>query len=50
MSGATVTALFALLVAPTILPAFAFDDSTNIVFVAGVAVSLNVMLLTLSIF
>ena len=48
-SGAVVIVLVALLVAPTMLPAFAFDDSTNIVLNGGVAVSLNVILLTLSV-
>ena len=46
-SGAVVIVLFAPLVAPTILPAAALDDNTNIVFVAGTSVSSNVMLLTI---
>ena len=46
-SGAVVIVLLALLVAPTILPAAALDDNTNIVFVAGTSVSSNVMLLTI---
>ena len=48
-SGAVVIVLFAPLVAPTIFPAFAFDDNTNIVFVAGVSVSSKVILLILSV-
>ena len=48
-SGATDTTLLAPLVAPTMLPAPALDDNTNIVFVAGTSVSLKVMLLTLSV-
>ena len=48
-SGAVDTTLLAPLVAPTMLPAFAFDDNTNIVFVVGTSVSLNVILLTLSV-
>ena len=48
-SGAVVIVLLAPEVAPTILPAFAFDDNTNIVFVAGTSVSLNVILLIISV-